>query len=136
MGGSERAFPNREETHMLILARILGFVVVMMGLVISVNPKAFTAMLNFWAKGNRIYLAGALRLAFGAIFLSISAACRLPGVVTALGVLMIIGGFAVFIIGPLRIQTVFAWWQKRPSAILRLMGAVAVLIGLAIIYSV
>lgn len=121
---------------MLMLARFIGLVIIAMGTVITLNPNVFKAMINFWRQGKKIYIAGVVRLTFGIIFLLAAPECRLPGVVSILGVLMIIGGIIIFVIGPQRIQTIFGWWEKRPPLFMRLMGLIALAIGALILYSV
>lgn len=121
---------------MLILARFIGLVIIGMGTVITLNPNAFKAIINFWKQGKKIYIAGIARLIFGIIFLLAAQRCRLPRVVSILGVLTIIGGIIIFVIGPQRIQTIFGWWDKRPPLIIRLMGFIALSIGALILYSV
>lgn len=121
---------------MLILARFIGVVIIGMGMAIASNPKIFAVIINFWKHGKRIYMAGIVRLAFGAIFLSVAPRCRLPLIVSVLGALMVLGGITIFILGPARIQKIFIWWEKRPPLLMRVMGVVALAIGALILYSV
>ncbi|MBN1526847.1 MAG: DUF2065 family protein [Candidatus Omnitrophica bacterium] len=121
---------------MVILARALGVVIVAMGTLIAINPLAFKGMINFWKKGKNIYIAGALRLFFGTLFIFVSSRCRFPLAISILGVLMIIGGIAIFLIGPERIRTMFAWWEQRPPLLMRLMGLIALVVGALVIYSI
>ena len=121
---------------MVIIARLIGVFIVGMGTLIALNPRVFKAILNFWKKDKRIYLAGIARLTFGAIFLLAAPACRLPALVSTLGILMIIGGILIFIIGPARMQVIFGWWEARPLVAMRLMGLIALAIGAIVLYSV
>ena len=121
---------------MVLLARCIGAVIMGMGLTIAINPAMFKAMLNFWKTGNRVYVAGVMRLIFGAIFLMAAPHCRLSGVVTILGILVIIGGIMIFVIGPKRILPIFAWWETKPPMVMRFMGLVAVSIGALVLYSI
>ncbi|MCX5678678.1 MAG: hypothetical protein NTY76_06180 [Candidatus Omnitrophica bacterium] len=121
---------------MLILAKLIGTVIIVMGTAIAISEKVFIDMMNFWKKGNNIYAAGAIRLIFGALFISIAHACRFPKVISVLGILMIIGGVIIFIIGPKKISAIFEWFQKSPPIIMRLAGLLAIAIGALIVYSI
>ena len=121
---------------MLIFAKLIGIIIIAMGTIITLNGKAFTAMLNFWKKGKNIYAAGIIRLAFGALFISIAHACRLPMVISVLGILMIMGGVLIFIIGPKRILAILERFQKMPPLMARLAGLVAIAVGALIVYSI
>ena len=124
------------EVIMLTLARAIGILIVTMGTAIALNPMVFKLVLNFWKKGKRIYIAGTVRLVFGALFLSIASSCRFPLVMTILGALMILGGILIFLIGPDRMKTIFIWWETRPPILMRLMGVIALSIGALIIFSI
>jgi len=121
---------------MIILAKIIGCAIVAMGTAIAINPNTFKVVINFWRRGKNVYLAGALRIIFGVIFLLVAPLGRLPAVISVLGVLMIIGGIVIFVIGPERIQAIFDWWGKKPPSVMRLMGIVAFSIGILILYLV
>jgi uncharacterized membrane protein HdeD (DUF308 family) len=120
---------------MVIIVKLIGVVIVGMGTLITLNPGVFKAVINFWKKDKRIYLAGVARLVLGAIFLLASPACKLPVVMATLGVLVIIGGILIFVIGPARMRTIFSWWEARPPVAMRLMGLVALAIGATVIFS-
>lgn len=121
---------------MIILVRFIGFVMVVMGTAIVLNPKIFKAVVNFWRQGKNIYLAGVIRLIFGAIFLTASPACRFPLVISVFGVLMVIGGIMIFMIGQKRIQLIFDWWERRPLITIRLMGLVPLALGSLVLFSI
>jgi hypothetical protein len=121
---------------MLTLLRIIGAVVIAIGITVMVKPDVMLKMLSFWKRGKNIYLAAAIRLIFGILFIYASPLCRLNIMVALLGSLMIAGGVIVIMLGPKRMETIFAWWEKRPLSVVRLAGAVAFTLGALIIYSV
>jgi hypothetical protein len=121
---------------MLTLARAIGILIVTIGTAIALNPMVFKLLLNFWKKGKNIYIAGIVRLVFGAFFLYIASRCRFPAAISILGALMILGGMLLFLIGPDRIKIIFSWWETRPPILMRLMGFIALSIGALIIFSV
>lgn len=120
---------------MLILVRAIGLMILGMGLTIAADPRAFSMIINFWKEGKRIYGAGAARLIFGCIFLAAASGCRVPVVITSLGVLMLIGAAVVFAMGPDRIRGMLTWWEKKPPLFMRLTGLAPLTIGLLILHS-
>jgi hypothetical protein len=119
-----------------ILAKIVGVAIIFIGAIVLVKPAVFGVILNFWKKDKNVYLAGVIRLTFGAIFLLAASSCRLPVVITVFGVLMIIGGILIFALGPKRLSAIFDWWQNKPAFIVRLLGFVAFAMGSLIVYSI
>lgn len=120
---------------MEILVRLLGIVVMVVGCIIMLNPEVFNIIMNFWKQGKKIYLAGALRLIFGVVFLFTARECKFPVVIYVMGALMVIGGALLFILGQQKINALFGWWEKKSPVVLRIMGFAALAIGSLILYS-
>ena len=120
---------------MVILVKALGILIMGMGIAVLSNPEILKIVMNFWRQDKRIYLAGAIRLFFGIIFLMTAPACRLAGVIYTLGALMVIGGISIFVIKPALIHKMLDWWKARPPLMVRGMGLVAITLGAFILYS-
>lgn len=120
---------------MLILVRIIGIVMVGMGVMYLLKPKTLKQFVAFFEKGRRLYIAGILRIVIGVILLAAASQCRLVGVVLALGVLALIGGIVIFILGLERIKSMLNWWNKRSPLVLRLVALVALALGALLLYS-
>jgi len=121
---------------MPVLVKLIGLIIVVMGAVILLNPVAMRWLIDFWKEGKRIYLVGLLRLLIGIILLLAASQCKLPGVVTTLGILILLGGLLIFLLGLEKVRSMLDWWSKKPPAALRLMGSIALAIGLLLFYSV
>lgn len=121
---------------MLILAKLIGIYIIIMGIILLVSPKTIKRFVAFFGQGKRIYLAGILRLAFGVILLLAASRCRLVGIVVTLGILTIIGGILVFVLGIERVRALLKWWDKRSPQVIRLFGLVVIAVGALLIYSV
>ncbi|MDD5166917.1 MAG: hypothetical protein PHQ57_05980 [Candidatus Omnitrophica bacterium] len=122
---------------MIIVVKLLGILMICMGLVNLINPILMKKMISFWKQGKRIYAGGLLRVLFGVIFLLASSYSRVrqPCVLAVLGVLMILGGMLIFILGPEKMKAILGWWDKKPASILRLIAILALAIGTLVIYS-
>lgn len=121
---------------MLVLAKLIGVIIMVIGTVIMLNPDVFKRMVSFWKVDKRLYIAGVVRLIFAIVFLSVASSCRLPAVIYTFGVLVLIGAVLVFALGSEKMKRMLAWWDAKPPSILRLMGLAALLMGALIIYSV
>ncbi len=122
---------------MLIFVKIFGIFVIGIGIVYLLNPKIFKPFVNFWIQGNRLYIAGVLRLLIGAIILlSASSQCRWAGVVIGVGILILAGGIIIFILGLAKMKSIISWLNNRPLLILRLIGLITLAVGALLIYSV
>ncbi len=121
---------------MLMLAKLIGAIVMVMGIIMVLNEKTFIVMLNFWKKGKNVHIAGAIRFALGIFFVFIAPACRFSVSIFILGILMIIGGAAIFVLKPNRVQAIFDWLEKRPPVVIRLISLLVIAIGELIIYSI
>ena len=120
---------------MLIIVRIFGTLVVVLGIIMVFNPDFMRQFMRFLKQGNRIYGIGVFRILFGILFLLAASEARLVGVMIALGILALIGGTLIFLLGRDKVRSILDWWDRRPQLVLRLWGLLAVAIGSLIIYS-
>ena len=121
---------------MLIAVKIIGVLLVVLGLGFFLNPKLIRQLMSFVAVGKRIYAIGILRLLLGALFLLAASECRLIGVMVTLGIIILVSGILIFILGLARIKKIIAWWQARTLLIMRLCGIIGSAFGILILYSV
>jgi len=121
---------------MVILIKIIGIYLMAIGCVIILRPKAHKKIFDFFRHGKRIYLAGALRILFGALLLSVAPQSRLEAFLTILGVLSLVGGILIFLLKQAKLYAMMDWFEKRPAGFTRLWGIVAVVIGALFVYSV
>ena len=120
---------------MVILVKLFGIIIVVMGIIFMVNSNTLKQYIAFWRPQKRIFIGGILSLLFGVIFLLAAPQCRLRGLVIVFGVWSIIKGVLLFTIGQNRINTYFDWWMEKPNSAIRFLGLIAVVIGVLFIYS-
>ncbi len=121
---------------MLILVKTLSLVIIGMGVMCMLSPQKVKGVIRFWAEGRRVYIAGFLRILFGIIFLLAASQCRVVTIIVVIGILFLIGGIAIFTLGPARIRPVLNWWQQRSDMTFRLLSLLIIFIGTLILYSV
>lgn len=120
---------------MVILVRLFGIVIIVLGALFLVNPKAMRRYVGFWRKEKRIYAGGVLSLLFGIVFLVCASQCRIAWFVVTLGVLGLIKGVLLFVLGAEGLKPMFDWWQGRSDTFLRLYALLPLAFGILLIYS-
>jgi uncharacterized protein YjeT (DUF2065 family) len=120
---------------MMILVKSIGIIIMVMGLMILLNPKIAKKMMQFWRQGNHMYIGGLVRLILGIIFLYYAPHARAPQLLSALGILALLGGLFIFIVGVEKLKAILDWWNKKPAYFLRLLSLFVLAFGVLIIYS-
>ena len=72
---------------MLILAKLIGIMIISLGIAASLKPELLKQFIAFWTKEKRLYLAGILRIAFGFIILMAAPEAKLFWVVVLFGLI-------------------------------------------------
>lgn len=120
---------------MLIVAKVAGVLVIILGTLFIVNPLFLKKYISFWATDKRYYGIGVIRIAVG-IILILAARQAVQGAVAAvLGSLMMISGILVFAIGEEKIKPLLNWYSDLPDLAIRILGLVVVVFGLLIVLS-
>ncbi|MBI4431266.1 MAG: hypothetical protein HY587_06115 [Candidatus Omnitrophica bacterium] len=118
---------------MIILAKSFGILIAVLGLIFLVYPDRAKKMMDFWKEGNRIYGAGAIRLAIGVILLFASPQAAQPFTAAVLGVLILVTGVVIFVMGLEEVKKQIAFWESQPILVRRIMGVFVTLFGILII---
>lgn len=83
----------------MMVVKLIGIFITVMGLVIFLYPKVAKRMVVFWRQGNNLYMGGLIRVLLGVIFLYYAPQAKLPQVMFVLGILAFLGGLLIFILG-------------------------------------
>ena len=121
---------------MLFVIGFIGIFIAAVGISVMSNPNIFKQVIVFFGKGKRLYLLGVLRLLIGIILLTTALQCQRPAIMIVFGVLFIIGGVLIFALGLEKVKSILSWWDKKPALTMRLMGLLAFLIGVLVVYAV
>ena len=84
---------------MLIVVRVVGVLIVGMGVAFLLKPKLYKQYVAFWQPGKRLYLGAILAILIGVIFLLAATQCRLVGFIVALGIISLAKGIMLFTLG-------------------------------------
>ena len=120
---------------MEIIVKIIGILIVFIGIVYLLKPGVLKKLMEFIKKGKRIYFAAVLRFALAIVFLLGASECYKKWIIATFGVLFLISGLLIFILGPEKIRQIFDWYQKQPALLFRIIAAIVLACGAIIIYS-
>ena len=120
---------------MAILVRIIGIILVLTAVIYFVKPAIMRRLLGFFKYGNRIYIAGVIRLALAIIFLLAARECDLTWIIVIFGILFLLGGLLIFTLGNKRITPILEWYEKQTDLLLRILVLIVLAIGALIIYA-
>ena len=117
------------------IIKIIGIIIVCIGIVFLVKPQVTRYLMGFFKKGSRIYLAGLVRFALAIIFLLGARGCGIPWVIALFGILFMVSGILVFMLGPARLGPLIDWFQKQSLLLVRAMAVLMLAVGAVIIYA-
>lgn len=121
---------------MLGILRLIGIIMIALGISCVIDVKIMKRLMRFCGEGRRLYAVGVIRLVMGVILLMAAPGTISPGVISTLGILVIIGGITIFILGVEKTKAVLSWWQRRYPLVLRLGASGALIFGILILYSI
>lgn len=81
-----------------------------------------------------LFLAAAIRLAFGGALFLVAPSSRAPGLVQGLGIFLIAAGLITPFFGVERFERILDWWTGRSPLFMRAWAAFALLFGLLVTY--
>ena len=119
-----------------VAIKIIGIFFVTMAVSLLMRPEWILNVIQFAAKGSRVYIIGAIRLFLAVTFLLAAHDCARPLIIAAFGVLFLISGISIFAAGADRMRSMMEWFQKKPLWLFRLLSVVVFIFGCLIIYAV
>lgn len=117
---------------MVLLIKLVGFLIMALGLAIFASPQFTQKIFDFIKEGKRVYYAGVLRSGVGLILFICSSQSLVPLAAISLGLMFLVSGIAVFATEPDRLKAFIAHYSEMPGLILRLLGLVAASFGILI----
>ena len=120
------------------LTLLVGVIVVIAGLTGVIYPSLLVSLARNSVTSPMLYAAAVLRIAIGLLFLRVSRTSRMPGLMRAIGIFVIMAGVATALMGADRASALVAWWVARGPTFIRVRatGAVVASLGGAVIYAI
>ena len=126
---------QREKGIVAAVALVIGVLIAAEGAVGLVVPGAFVGIVRFFQAPPVLYVASLIRIMIGIVLVLAAPGSRTPGVLRVLGVIVAIGGVLSPFIGA-RLADVFLGWSTGGTGVVRVWAALALVVGVVILYAV
>ena len=117
------------------LVLLTGLLVAGISLVMIARPSAMAGLMDRVFGSAWLYGAALLRLLLGAVLINSAGTVRYPVIVESLGWLFVLGGLTLVAVPQPVLLRMVGWFGQRSPTALRLWLAVALLIGLFLVYA-
>jgi len=111
------------------LALFIAVVMMIAGLVGILAPDRLLALRQYVVTPVGLWVIAALRVGIGFVLIQVARISRAPGILRALGVVVIVAGFATPLFGVERSRAVLDWAATQGRAVMLVEGCVAVALG-------
>jgi uncharacterized protein YjeT (DUF2065 family) len=115
--------------------KIIGTVIVCIGLVFLIWPGIMRATTRFFSKGSRLYLAAMMRFTMAIVFIMGARHCGIKWVIVMFGLIFLLSGLLIFMLGLERAKGIIRWYQEQPIVIFRVVAGIVLVVGLIITYA-
>ncbi|MBF0252903.1 MAG: hypothetical protein HQL29_03720 [Candidatus Omnitrophica bacterium] len=122
---------------MIVLVKLVAILMMLAGSVILLKDGVIDKMMDYIREGNRIYIAGALRIIVGLCFLAVAPQAGAPWILVIVGLLAIACGALVFVWKKEKsIEVVNKIIGDEPEKRKRIVGAIPLLLGVIILLAI
>jgi hypothetical protein len=121
--------------NMEIIIKVLGTVIVCIGLVYLIKPEIFRSIIGFFVKGKRLYLAALVRFTLAIIFIMGARHCGIKWIIVMFGLIFLLSGLLIIMMGLEKTKGIIRWYQKQPIFVYRIVAIIVLSVGLIIVYA-
>ena len=112
----------------------LGVLAALIGVIGIARPQFLVNLVEHWQSPTRFRIAVIVRIVLGVVLLIVAPSCRVPVIVSAIGVIAIVAALIILAVGRLRLDAFIKWWLIRPRLV-GLSAVFAVAFGALLIYA-
>lgn len=123
-----------EALQMQWVVMLVGALVVAEAAVILIRPIFYRKFIKFFTYGRMLYIPAAIAIAVGIVFLIYARECKQPWLIIVFGLIAAIKGVWIFLSKPQALKDMLNWLSGRSDTMLRLLGILALAIGVLILY--
>ena len=121
---------------MKVLALLIGFFVMAVGLVGIVAPSALVSVGEYAVTRIGLYVVGALRIGIGIVLIKVASTSRAPNALRVFGIIALVAGLTTVVVGVDRARALLAWESALGPAFIRFGAGVALVFGGFIAFAV
>ena len=115
--------------------KIIGTVIVCIGLVFLIRPEIMKTTTRFFSKGSRLYLAAMVRFTLAIVFIMGARHCGMKWVIVMFGLIFLLSGLMIFMLGLQKAKGILRWYLEQPKFISRVVAGIVLGVGLIITYA-
>ncbi|HZY30054.1 MAG TPA: hypothetical protein VFF86_00285 [Candidatus Methylomirabilis sp.] len=120
------------------LAFVVALLILAVGAVGILVPSGLVWIAQHSVTSGVFYVIATVRVAFGAVLISVASVTRTPKTLRVLGYLVLIAGIATALTGLVAIErarAIIEWWLQQGSGGVRLAGALVLALGGFVAYA-
>ena len=121
--------------NMETIIKVIGTVIVCIGLVFLIQPEIMRATTRFFSKGSRLYLAAMVRFALAIVFILGARHCGIRWIIVLFGLIFLLSGLLIFMLGLEKAKGILRWYLEQPKFISRIVAGIVLAVGLIIVYA-
>ena len=121
--------------NMETIIKVIGTVIVCIGLVYLIRPEIMRATTRFFSKGSRLYIAALVRFALAIVFIMGARHCGRIWVIVMFGLIFLLSGLMIFMLGLQKAKGILRWYLEQPKFISRVVAGIVLVVGLIIVYA-
>jgi uncharacterized membrane protein YidH (DUF202 family) len=120
---------------MTTIALVFGVLIAILGVFGLVSPSKLLRLEKYSRKPPLRYIASVIRLLMGTTLFLAAPASRATGVLQALGILIFVAGVVTLVFDPERYRKLVDWWSAHGPALARVWAALALALGVFLVYA-
>lgn len=121
---------------MTVIVAAISIFVVGMGVFGLASPTGLAAFVLRWRSKAGLWTASIGRFLFGVVLWLVAPTSRAPVLLQVLAVLSLVSALVLPLIGVSRFESILSWWSRQSSAFIRSWSALAVALGVFLLWSV
>ncbi len=120
---------------MIILTKLIGLLIVIMGLLSLVNTELLKKLVEYFKEGNRLYVSMVIKALIGLILFVSASTARMPSIIYVIGLLYILGPVVGLILGVEKMKKLLDWWAGQTEKVYKSWAIGAMVFGCVIIFA-
>ena len=120
----------------LLIVSLVAIFVAGMGILGLASPAWMVSFVSRWPSKTGLWVAFIIRLAFGISLWLVAPASRAPTVLQVLAVVSVVSALVLPLLGVSRFKSMLSWWSSQSPGFMRILSAVALVVGVFILWSV
>lgn len=120
----------------VLIVSVVSIFVAGMSILGLASPARMVSFVSRWQSKTGLWVVFIVRLAFGISLWLVAPASRAPVVLQVLAVVSVVSALVLPLVGVSRFKSMLSWWSSQSPGFMRVWLAVAVVVGVFVLWSV